>query len=118
MARIKLRLRVDYNQRKHVAQRQIARQRRPVKPLGAGVKNIEGGRVRNRRFKIKRIMDQPKTIELKKKTLEQFVKWLSEDELYIRYGQEKLLLTLKQTLQYLFYILICNCLHRNKMFIL
>ena len=48
-------------------------------------------------------MDQPKTIELKKKTLEQFIKWLSEDELYIRYGQEKLLLTLKQTLQYLFY---------------
>ena len=66
MARTKLRARVDYNQRKKVAQWQIARQRRPVRPPEAGVKNTEERRVRNRRFKIKRIIDQPKNIEFKK----------------------------------------------------
>ena len=66
MARTKLRARVDYNQRKQAAQQQIARQRRPVRPPGAGVKDIEERRVRNRRFKIKRIIDQPKKTEVKK----------------------------------------------------
>ena len=66
MASTKLRVRVDYNQRKQVAQLQIARQqRRPVRALGMGVKNIKG-RVRKRRFKIKRMMAQSKNIEVKK----------------------------------------------------
>ena len=54
MARTKLRARVDYNQRKQVAQRQIARQRhrRPVRAPGTGAENIEG-RIRNRTFKKK-----------------------------------------------------------------
>ena len=50
-----------------MAQLQIARQqRRPVRAPGMGVKNIEG-RVRNRRFKIKRMMAQSKNVEVKKK---------------------------------------------------
>ena len=62
----KLRVRVDYNQRKQVAQRQRDRQqKRPVRTPGMGVKNIEG-RVRNRRFKIKRMIAQPKNVEVKK----------------------------------------------------
>ena len=67
MARTKLRARVDYNQRKQVAQRQIARQRhrRPVRAPGTGAENIEG-RVRSRTFKKKRMMTQPKTVETKK----------------------------------------------------
>ena len=66
MARTKLRARVDYNERKKAAQWQIARQRRPVRSPGVGMKNTEERRVRNRRFKIKRIIDQPKNIEVKK----------------------------------------------------
>ena len=67
MASTKLRLRVDCNQRKQVAQLQIARQqRRSVRAPGMGVKNIEG-RVRNRKFKIKRMMAQSKNVEVKKK---------------------------------------------------
>ena len=66
MASTKLRVRVDCNQRKQVAQIKIARQqRRPVRAQGMGVKNIEG-RVRNRRFKIKRMMAQSKNVEVKK----------------------------------------------------
>ena len=41
------------------------RARRPVRPPGMGVKNIENKRVRNRRFKIKKMMAQPKNIEVK-----------------------------------------------------
>ena len=67
MASTKLRLRVDCNQRKQVAQLQIARQqRRSVRAPEMGVKNIEG-RVRNRKFKIKRMMAQSKNVEVKKK---------------------------------------------------
>ena len=39
--------------------------RRPVIPLGMGVKNLENRRVRNRRYKIKRLMAQPKNIEVR-----------------------------------------------------
>ena len=39
--------------------------RRPVRPPGMRVKNIENRRVRNRRFKIKRIMEQPRNDEVK-----------------------------------------------------
>ena len=39
--------------------------RRPVRPPEMRVKNIENRRVRNRRFKIKRMMAQPKNIEVK-----------------------------------------------------
>ena len=67
MARTTLRARVDYNQRKQIGQRQIARQqRRPVRAPGTGVKNIES-RVRNRRFKIKGMIAQPKVVEVKKR---------------------------------------------------
>ena len=67
MVRTNLKARLDYNQRKHGAQSQIAReqQRRPMRAPGMGVKNIERI-VRKRRFKIKRMMDQPKNIEVKK----------------------------------------------------
>ena len=66
MAKAKLRARVDSNQRKQVAQHQIARQqRRQVRAPVMSVKNIEG-RVRNRRFKIKRMSAQPKNAEVKK----------------------------------------------------
>ena len=41
------------------------RARRPVGPPGIGVKNIENRRVRNRNFQIKRMMAQPKNIEVK-----------------------------------------------------
>ena len=70
MAKTKLRARVDCNQRKQVAQHQIARhQRRPVRAPVMSVKNIKG-RVRNRRFKIKRMMAEPKNAEVKKKTVD------------------------------------------------
>ena len=36
-----------------------------MRPLGMGVKNIENRRVRNRQFKIKRIMEQPRNIDIK-----------------------------------------------------
>ena len=65
---MKLRAQVDYNQRKQVAQRQIARQQQRRAP-GAGIKSIKG-RVRNRTFKIKRMMAQPKNVEIKKKTIQ------------------------------------------------
>ena len=38
---------------------------RPVRPLGMGVKNIENRRVRIRQFKIKRMMEQPRNVEVK-----------------------------------------------------
>ena len=41
------------------------RARRPVRPSGMGLKNIEKRSVRNRSFKSKRIMAQPKNIEVK-----------------------------------------------------
>ena len=66
----KLRARVDCNPRKQVAQHQIARQqRRPVRAPEMSVKNMKG-RVRERRFKIKRMMTQPKNAEVKKKTVD------------------------------------------------
>ena len=39
--------------------------RKPVRPSGMGVKNIENRRVRNRRFKTKRMMEQPRNVEVK-----------------------------------------------------
>ena len=36
-----------------------------MRPPGMGVKNIENKRVRNRRFKIKKMMAQPENIEVK-----------------------------------------------------
>ena len=42
------------------------RLRRPVRPLGMGVKNMERIRIRNRRFKIKRMMEQPRNVEVKR----------------------------------------------------
>ena len=38
---------------------------RPVRPLGMGVKNMERIRIRNRRFEIKRMMEQPRNVEIK-----------------------------------------------------
>ena len=42
------------------------RPRRPVRPPKMGVKNIERIRIRNRRFKIKRMMEQPRNVEVKR----------------------------------------------------
>ena len=48
------------------AQRQIDRQqRRPKRTPGMGIKNLER-RVRNRRFKIKAMVAQPKNVEVKR----------------------------------------------------
>ena len=41
------------------------RSRRPVRPAGMGQKNNDRIRVRNRRFKIKKFMLQPKNIDVK-----------------------------------------------------
>ena len=41
------------------------RARRPLRLPAMGVKNIENRRVRNRHFKIERMMTQPKNIEVK-----------------------------------------------------
>ena len=41
------------------------RPRRPMRPLGMGLKNMEDRRVRNRRYKTKRILAQPKNVEVK-----------------------------------------------------
>ena len=41
------------------------RPRRPMRPPRMGVKNMENRRARNRRYKIKRILTQPKTVEVK-----------------------------------------------------
>ena len=38
---------------------------RPVRPPRMGVKKIENRRVRNRRFKIKKMMEQPRIVEVK-----------------------------------------------------
>ena len=40
------------------------RPRRPVRPTGMGVKNMGRIRIRNRRFKIKRMMEQPRNVEV------------------------------------------------------
>ena len=42
------------------------RPRRPVRPSKMGVKNIERIRIRNRQFKIKRMMEQPRNVEVKR----------------------------------------------------
>ena len=39
--------------------------RRPVRPAGMGQKNIDQVRIRNRRYKIKRFLAQPKNIDVK-----------------------------------------------------
>ena len=39
--------------------------RRPVRPAGRGDKNNDWIRIRNRRYKIKRILEQPKNIDVK-----------------------------------------------------
>ena len=36
-----------------------------MRPLGMGLKNMEDRRIRNRRYKIKRILAQPKNVEVK-----------------------------------------------------
>ena len=41
------------------------RPRRPMRPPGIGVKNMDNRRVRNRRYKIKRILAQQKNVEVK-----------------------------------------------------
>ena len=41
------------------------RPRWPMRPTGVGVKNIENRRIRNRHFKIKRMMAQARNIEVK-----------------------------------------------------
>ena len=41
------------------------RRRRPMRPPGMGVKNMENRRVRNRRYTIKRILAESKNIEVK-----------------------------------------------------
>ena len=41
------------------------RPRRPVRPVGMGQKNNDQIRVRNRRYKIKKFMLQPKHIDVK-----------------------------------------------------
>ena len=42
------------------------RPRRPVRPPGMGVKNMGRIRIRNRRFKIKRMMEQLRNVEFKR----------------------------------------------------
>ena len=41
------------------------RPKRPMRRPGMGVKNMENRQVRNRRYKIKRILVQPKNVEVK-----------------------------------------------------
>ena len=41
------------------------RLKRPIRPAGHGQKNNDNVRVRNRRYKIKRILPQPKNVEVK-----------------------------------------------------
>ena len=41
------------------------RPRRPMRPPRMGVKNMENRRARNRRYKIKRRLTQPKNVEVK-----------------------------------------------------
>ena len=41
------------------------RPRRPVRPAGLGQKNNDRVRIRNRRYKIKRFLAQPKNIDVK-----------------------------------------------------
>ena len=41
------------------------RPRRPMRPPRMGVKNMENRRARNRRYKIKKILTQPKNVEVK-----------------------------------------------------
>ena len=40
--------------------------RRPVRPAGRGEKNNDRIQVRNRRFKIKRMIDQPRNIDVRR----------------------------------------------------
>ena len=42
------------------------RPRRPARPPGMGLKNMERIRIRNRQFKIKRMMKQPRNVEVKR----------------------------------------------------
>ena len=42
------------------------RPRRPVRPGGMGQKNNDQIRIKNRRYKIKRLIAQPKNIEVKR----------------------------------------------------
>ena len=58
------------------------RRRQPRQRIG--VKNIEG-RIRGRSFKIKRLLDQQRNIDVEK-TVWLFVKWLYERE---QYSQQK-----------------------------
>ena len=52
------------NQNQKVPNTQV-RWRRPVRPAGRGEKNNDQIRVRNRRFKIKRFMLQPRNIDVR-----------------------------------------------------
>ena len=49
----------------HVGPRPPRRGRRPVRPAGRGEKNNDRIRVRNRRFKIKRMTDQDRNIDVR-----------------------------------------------------
>ena len=42
------------------------RPRRPMRPVGVGQKNNDQIRIRNRRYKIKRLIGQPKNVEKKR----------------------------------------------------
>ena len=39
--------------------------RRPVRPAGRGEKNNDRGRIRNKRYKIKRYLAQPRNIDVR-----------------------------------------------------
>ena len=42
------------------------RPRRPVRPAGMGQKNNDKIRIRNRRYKVKRLIAQPKNVKVKR----------------------------------------------------
>ena len=80
MARTKMIARIVQDQT-HQAARQEARTRAKLAAAVTpptqwiGVKNIEG-RIRNRTFKIKRLLAQPKNVDVKKRNTTFFEKWL------------------------------------------
>ena len=54
------------------------RPRGPMRLLGMGVKNMKNRRVRNRRYKIKRILAQPKMLKLSI-MVDWFIEWQLEE---------------------------------------
>ena len=66
MARTKMTVRIESDQRRLAMQRTVASPRQvPVRAPRIRVKNIEG-RIRNRTFKIKKLLAQQKVVEVKK----------------------------------------------------